>query len=162
MDEGDRLYALALRVTRDADLASDAVQEAFTSALERRSEFRGAAKVSTWLHRIVYNKAIDLLRRRWREAVPIDDELGPDASVAPPWSRPDEILSNVEAERALEAALATLTPVQRAAFELREVEGLPTQEVAEILELPAATVRVYLHRARLRLRERLAGAWRPR
>ena len=67
VEEGDRLYALALRTTRDPDLAADAVQEAFASALEKADGFRGESRVGTWLHRIVFNKSIDLLRqgRAW-------------------------------------------------------------------------------------------------
>ena len=166
IDEGDRLYALALRVTRDADLAADAVQEAFASALEKEGEFRGEARPSTWLHRIVYNKAVDLLRRRKREtALPDEDaetltEHDLRLSHGASWARPpDEILGSAEARRALDAALGTLTPLQRAVFELREVEGRKTEEVAEILDLNPGTVRVHLHRARLRLRDRLGSSF---
>lgn len=165
IEDGDRLYALALRVTRDADLAADAVQEAFASALEREEEFRGEARLSTWLHRIVFNKAVDLLRRRRREE-PLpepatltgeDDRLGH----GPSWARPpDELLLGREARQALEDALGTLTPLQRAVFELREAEGRPTEEVADILDLTPGAVRVHLHRARLRLRERLLPHFR--
>src|SRR4029077_12114279 len=99
VEQGDRLYSLALRITRDPDMASDAVQEAFATALQRVDDFRGEARLGTWLHRIVYTKAIDLLRARGREAPmpeedaparpPDDDRLGG----APTWSRPpDEIL----------------------------------------------------------------------
>jgi RNA polymerase sigma-70 factor (ECF subfamily) len=166
LDEGDRLYALALRVTRDADLAADAVQDAFASALEKEGGFRGEARPSTWLHRIVYNKAVDLLRRRKRE-VPLSGEdaetlTESDLRLAhgAPWARPpDEILGSVEARGALQEALGTLTPLQRAVFELREVEGRPTEEVAQILDLNPGTVRVHLHRARLRLRDRLSASF---
>ena len=163
VDEGDRLYALALRVTRDADLAADAVQEAFATALERAGQFRGDSAAATWLYRIVYNKSIDLLRSRGREE-PLEDD---DQSAADEtelraggsWSRPpDEVLFSAETRDALERALAELTPVQRAIFELREAEGRPTEEVAQIVGLPVGTVRVYLHRARLRLRRLLVGA----
>src|SRR5262245_22175281 len=81
VDHGDRLYALALRVTRDPDLASDALQEAFATALERAADFRGESSLGTWLHRIVYNKAIDLVRKRGKEAALPDEDglaLGPD------------------------------------------------------------------------------------
>lgn len=167
VEEGDRLYALALRVTRDPDLAADAVQEAFASALEKESGFRGEARLSTWLHRIVYNKAVDLLRRRGRE-VPLPDEdldtlTENDLRLAhgPSWARPpDELLASTEARQALEAALGTLTPLQRAVFELREMEGRPTEELAQILDLAPGTVRVHLHRARLRLRDRLGEHFR--
>jgi RNA polymerase sigma-70 factor (ECF subfamily) len=69
-------------------------------------------------------------------------------------------LTSTESRQALERALAELTPVQRAVFELREVEGRTTEEVGEILGLPPGTVRVYLHRARLRLRALLAPHFR--
>jgi len=153
-------------VTRDRDLASDAVQEAFATALERIDTFRGESRATTWLHRIVYTKSIDLLRRRGRERQldPDEPELGPEddgLAKAPAWARPpDELLLGVETRQALERALGELTPVQRAIFELREVEGRSTEEVAEILDLPPGTVRVYLHRARLRLRALLGPGLR--
>jgi RNA polymerase sigma-70 factor, ECF subfamily len=160
--DGDRLYRLALRVTRDPDLARDAVQEAFTSALAGLHKFRGESRLSTWLHRIVYTKAIDLLRHRRREE-PLEDEgagLDPAdlrAAHAPSWTRPpDEQLESVETQRALKAALDTLTPLQRAVFELREMEGRSTEETSEILSLSPGAVRIHLHRARLRLRARLS------
>jgi RNA polymerase sigma-70 factor (ECF subfamily) len=164
--DGDRLYRLALRVTRDPALAEDAVQEAFASALQHAASFRGDAKVSTWLHRIVYTKAIDLLRRRAREQPLEDDpaELGPEddrlAHVSS-WSRPpDELLASKEVLTALEEALRELTPLQRSVFELREMEGLPTEEVAESLSLSPGAVRVHLHRARLKLRARLGARFK--
>lgn len=162
VEEGDRLYALALRTTRDPDLAADAVQEAFASALEKAEGFRGESQVGTWLHRIVFNKSIDLLRRRRRyEPLPEED---PDELTAEDerlahggaWARPpDDVLLGVEAKAALDRALGELTPLQRAVFELKEGEGRPTAEVAEILDLNPGAVRVHLHRARLRLRARL-------
>jgi len=163
-EEGDRLYALALRVTRDPALAADAVQEAFVTALERRDEFRGEAKHSTWLHRIVFTKSIDLLRLRGRET-PLPEADPPaereEGHRAPSWARPpDEILLGAETREALERALGELPPIQRAIFELREAEGRPTDQVAEILGLPPATVRVYLHRARLRLQALLGPHFR--
>jgi RNA polymerase sigma-70 factor (ECF subfamily) len=161
--EGDRLYRLALRVTRDPGLAEDAVQDAFASALQNAASFRGEARLSTWLHRIVYTKAVDLLRRRRREAPLEEDpaELGPEddrLAHTPSWSAPpDAVLASEEARSALEEALSALTPLQRAVFELRELEGRPTEEVAEALGLSAGAVRVHLHRARLRLRARLSS-----
>jgi len=162
VEHGDRLYSLALRVTRDPDLAGDAVQEAFATALERAGDFRGESSLGTWLHRIVYNKAIDLLRRRGKESALPDEEAGPGADddaarSSPSWSRPpDEILFGAETVAALERAVGELTPLQRVVFEMREVEGRSTDEVAEVLEIPPGTVRVHLHRARMRLRALLS------
>jgi RNA polymerase sigma-70 factor (ECF subfamily) len=164
-EEGDRLYGLALRVTRDPGLAADAVQEAFVSALEHFDEFRGESRLSTWLHRIVFTKSIDLLRRRKREEPLPETDLastGEEAARGAGWARPpDEILLGAEARRALERAMGELTPALRAVFELREVEGRPTEEVAEILGIPPGTVRVQLHRARMRLRSLLGPHFRP-
>jgi RNA polymerase sigma-70 factor (ECF subfamily) len=167
VQEGDRLYALALRTTRDPDLAADAVQEAFASALEKVDGFRGESRVGTWLHRIVFNKSIDLLRRRRRyEPLPDDDpdRITPEderLAHGTSWARPpDETLRRAETRRALEAALEDLTPLQRAVFELKEAEGRPTAEAAEILGLTPGAVRVHLHRARLRLRAQLTVHFR--
>jgi RNA polymerase sigma-70 factor (ECF subfamily) len=161
--DGDRLYRLALRVTRDPGLAEDAVQEAFASAISSLPSFRGEARLSTWLYRIVYTKAVDLLRRRRHEA-PLDAdaaELGPEddrLAHSPSWSRPpDAILESVEAGRAIQEALGALTPLQRAVFELRELEGKTSDETAEALGLSPGAVRVHLHRGRLRLRAALAA-----
>ena len=167
VDHGDRLYSLALRITRDRDLAADAVQEAFATALQRASGFRGESSIGTWLHRIVYTKSIDLLRARGREAPLLDEDAAGAPSEddrpggAPTWSRPpDEILLGAETRQALDKALAQITPVQRLVFELREVEGRDTDEVAAILDLPPGTVRVHLHRGRMRLRGLLAQHFR--
>lgn len=167
VDHGDRLYSLALRITRDRDLAADAVQEAFATALQRAAGFRGDSSLGTWLHRIVYTKSIDLLRARGREAPLVDEDQAPPGSEedrlggAPTWSRPpDEILLGAETRQALDRALAQITPMQRLVFELREIEGRDTDEVAGILDLPPGTVRVHLHRGRMRLRGLLAQHFR--
>lgn len=159
--EGDRLFAFALRVTRDRDMAADAVQAGFAAALQSASPFRGEAALSTWLHRIVYNKAVDLLRQRQREA-PLPDD--PDSLVEadlrlaqrPSWAEPERELDGVELRRSLDRAFEVLTPLQRAVFEMREEEGQPTEAVAAALGLTPGAVRVHLHRARLKLRARLA------
>jgi RNA polymerase sigma-70 factor (ECF subfamily) len=169
VEEGDRLYALALRTTRDPDLAADAVQEAFASALEKADDFRGESRWGTWLHRIVFNKSIDLLRRRRRyEPLPDEDSdrlTAEDERLAQraSWTRaPDEVVWGTETRMAMERALDELTPLQRAVFELKEAEERPTSEVAEILDLTPGAVRVHLHRARLKLRAQLGDHFRGR
>jgi RNA polymerase sigma-70 factor (ECF subfamily) len=158
-EHGDRLYAFALRMTRDPDLAADAVQEAFMTALRKFDTFRGESNVATWLHRIVYTKAVDLIRQRGKETpLPENEEgdFGPNddrLARTPPWARPpDEILWSSQTRQALEAAMRQLTPLQRAVFTLREVDGMSTDEVASVLGMEPGTVRVHLHRGRLRLR----------
>ena len=166
VEHGDRLYSLALRITRDADLAADAVQEAFATALARAADFRGDSAPGTWLHRIVYTKSIDLLRRRGREtALPDEDATGAlggeEDGKGASWSRPpDELLYGSETRAALLKALDVLTPLQRRVFEMRELEDRDTDEVATILDIPPGTVRVHLHRARMKLRTELAPHFR--
>ena len=169
VEDGDRLYALALRTTRDPNMAADAVQEAFASALEKADDFRGESRWGTWLHRIVFNKSIDLLRRRRRyEPLPDEDSdrlTAEDERLAQraSWTRaPDEVVWGAETRMAMERALDDLTPLQRAVFELKEAEERPTSEVAEILDLTPGAVRVHLHRARLKLRARLGDHFRGR
>ena len=171
-EHGDRLYAFALRMTRDPDLAADAVQEAFVSALRKFETFRGESNIATWLHRIVYTKAIDLIRQRGKES-PLPEDEDRDFGVdderlarTPAWARPpDEILWGSQTKEALEVAMRQLTPLQRAVFTLREVDGMSTDEVASVLRMEPGTVRVHLHRSRLRLRALLSdhfkGAVRP-
>lgn len=156
-EHGDRLYALALRVTGDADLAADAVQEGFAAALQNAAQFRGEASLGTWLYRIVFNRSIDLLRKRSREE-PLPDDLdtlsAEDLRLAHTSAGPlpDQALHGTEMRAALERALVDLTPLQRAIFELREVEGHSSEEVGTMLGLSPGAVRLHLHRARLKLR----------
>jgi RNA polymerase sigma-70 factor (ECF subfamily) len=159
--DGDRLYALALRVTGDRDLASDVMQDAFRAALEHAGDFRGDSSITTWLYRIIFNRAIDLVRRRRREQPLPDDEAeltAADLSLShAPGPLPDDLLERQETRAVLEQALETLGPQQRAVFELRELEGRTTNEVAEWLGLTPGAVRVHLHRARLNLRAKLSS-----
>ena len=78
-ERSGRWYNACLRITRDADLAADAVQEAL-KAWDRRDEFRGESDLDTWIHRIALNAAIDLMRRRKPQAA--------DESTPSPWQRP--------------------------------------------------------------------------
>jgi len=159
--DGDRLYALAVRVTGNRDWAADVMQDAFRAALEHEGDFRGEAAVATWLYRIVFNRSIDLLRKRGRER-PLPDDVSELTEadlrlshVAGPL--PDDVLERRETRAALDQALSELGPQQRAVFELREIDGRPTSEVAELLGLTPSSVRVHLHRARLNLRARLSS-----
>src|SRR5258706_121180 len=82
-----RWYNACLRITRDAQLAEDAVQDALLKAWGQRDKFRGAADLDTWIHRIALNAAIDLLRRRHPVA---DEEADPDLHAAPAQNSPEQ------------------------------------------------------------------------
>jgi RNA polymerase sigma-70 factor, ECF subfamily len=141
----DRLYTLALRVTLSEPDARDCVQEGLISAWRAIDRFRGDARFSTWIYRIVIRKAYDALDRRKRSALPAEGIDVPDVD------RPaDDRLDLV-------AALATLEPDFRAAVVACDIIGMSMDEAASALGLPAGTVKSRLSRARERLALHLEG-----
>jgi RNA polymerase sigma-70 factor, ECF subfamily len=147
----DRAWSVAMRTLGDPTEAADAVQDAFVSAFRNAGQFRSEAKFTTWLHRIVVNACLDALRRRRsRPAVPLDDAVS--ASLADPHDR----IAESDTSAAVSEALARITPEQRAAIVLVDLHGLPVEEAAEVLGVPAGTVKSRCHRGRAEL-ARLLG-----
>jgi RNA polymerase sigma factor (sigma-70 family) len=105
-----RWYNACLRITRDADLAADAVQEALLKAWNHRDEFRGEAALDSWIHRIALNAAIDLTRKRKRRA---EDELDPESFEAGPASSAES--QYVEQAFGKDLATAMQPPVDQGA-----------------------------------------------
>ena len=141
-----RLWAVALRTVGDPEDAADALQEAMISAFRRAGGFRGDSAVSTWLHRIVVNAALDRLRRRQARTVswPSDpDEL--EAFFVPGTA------DAVETRLDVDAALRMLPLEQRAALVLVDMLGYPVAEVATILGVSQGTVKSRCARGRARL-----------
>jgi RNA polymerase sigma-70 factor (ECF subfamily) len=135
----DRLFTLALRVTLSEPDARDCVQEGLISAWRAIDRFRGDARFSTWIYRIVLRKAYDVLDRRKRTAEPMEE------IVIASTDRPaDDRLDLI-------AALATLEPEFRAAVVACDIIGMGMDEAAAALEVPAGTVKSRLHRGRSRL-----------
>jgi RNA polymerase sigma-70 factor (ECF subfamily) len=156
----DRVYRLAFGLLRERQAAENVVQETFLSAMTHLDQFEGRSSLGTWLYRVAYNASLTRLRERPSEPLPPDE---PEAGEAPlprtlvEWDQtPEEMLLDAEGRRHLEAATAALPETLRAAFILRDVEELSTQETAESLGISEGAVKVRLHRARLLLRERLA------
>ncbi|GAA4299217.1 RNA polymerase sigma factor [Actinokineospora soli] len=145
----DRMYRVALRVCGDPAEAEDVVQDAWIAAWRALPTFRGEAKVSTWLYRIVSNTAVAHVRRR-RAVVPLD-------SVEVVDQRPTPEGRTLLAERAaaVHRAIAALEPTQRVPLVLREFEGLSYAEVAEVLGVDVAVLHRRLHRARVALLAKL-------
>jgi len=165
----DRVYRLALSILADPASAEDVVQDTFLSALTHLDSFEGRSQLSTWLHRIAYNAAVSRLRRKPESPLPEDEpgETGEDAPIMPrslvEWRlTPEELSAGSEAAAELEAAVRRLPETLRSVFILRDVEGLSTEETAEVLNLGISAVKVRLHRARLTLREMLSGYFSER
>ncbi len=150
------LYRLALRLTGDADEAEDVLQEAFIRACDNVAEFEGRSGLGTWLHRIVLNTGLMRLRRRHPERVTIAAESdGALPAQLVDHSEPGQAALSGELRDYVERALLALPDALRAAFVLRELEGMGTREAAEALGISEAALKVRLHRARFALRESL-------
>ncbi len=158
---GDRLYRLSLRLTGDPAAAEDVVQEAFLKLMTGAEAIEGRSRLATWLYRVAYNASMDRLREGKRTTpVPGEEDDGPlpmPSLFVDFRLSPEAMLKDAETRRALDEAIASLPPSLRAAFLLRDVEGLTTAEAAEALSLTETNLKVRLHRARLLLRERLSA-----
>jgi RNA polymerase sigma-70 factor (ECF subfamily) len=155
----DHLYALVARMVPDRDQAADAVQEAFFSAYRNMRSFRGGS-VRSWLSRIAINAAMDQQRLKKRRPAQPYPELEDDSWQPPagPDADPVRTAMHGERSRALQAALASITPDQRHAIVLFDVEGYDYQEIADLTGVSLGTVKSRIHRGRLALRERLEGS----
>ena len=146
----DRLWSVALRVTGNPDDAADALQDAYVAAFRRAGTFRGDAAVTTWLHRVVVNACLDRLRRaKVRAADPLPDDLDR-IGVLAGEPEPDPVEAQERHDAVLEA-LATLTPDQRAALVLVDMQGYPVEEAARVLGCAPGTVKSRCARGRARL-----------
>ena len=162
-----RMYTLAARVLGSREDAADAVQEALVRAWLALPRFRGDARFSTWFYRIIVHLCLDHRRRGvwWRRWLVRDDGTSdapgaPDAAVdrrPAPGEDPGERLGREQHRTRLWAAVAGLSPRQRAVIVLHAQEELTTAEIATVLQCAEATVRVHLHRAVSELRRTLGG-----
>jgi RNA polymerase sigma-70 factor, ECF subfamily len=155
-ERSPRWYNACLRITRDADLAADAVQEALLKAWHRRDDFRGEAALDSWIHRIALNAAIDIVRRRKTRA---EDDLDVDTFVAAPTESPDSDYSQQALGKDLAAAMHRLSAMERQAFLLKHIEGWRLDEIAESLQVNVNNVKHALFRAIRKLRVDL-HVWR--
>jgi RNA polymerase sigma-70 factor (ECF subfamily) len=160
----ERAYRIAWSIVRDREEAKDCSQEAFLRLHESAGSFAGQSKFSTWFYRIVVNCCLDHQRRRrgWRRLLGWRDrrDEAPDApdpveQAAAPFVDPAEGLHAERRMNRVWALVEELSPQQRAAVTLSCREGLATKEIAAVLSLSEATVRVHLHRALNTLRRRL-------
>ena len=161
-DNEQTVYNFSFKVCRDRDKAEHIMQETFFSMIKSLHQFDGNSKLSTWLYRIVSNHCLMLARKdKTRTFVSIDndDELYEDKYTADWSSIPNQNLENEELKRILDESIDKLSPDYRFVFLLRDVEGLSTEETAELTELSVPAVKSRLHRARAFLRKELNKAF---
>lgn len=153
-----RIERLVTRMVRDPDLASDITQDVFLSAYRSLRQFRGDAQFYTWLHRIAVNTAYKALQAKKRDPVVFLSELLPENNTAEETflekqeltsqDTPEAVVAARQIADAVEAAIGSLPQEYRQAWELREMEGLSYEEIAELVEIPVGTVRSRIFRAR--------------
>lgn len=146
-----RVFLVIYRIVGNVADAQDLTQETFIKALQRQEQLRDLEKSAQWLSRIASNTAIDFLRRNRRASwTDLDDVLDP--LTAPEEQSPESRVIRAEKKDFLEEGLSRLTERERAALLLRDVEGLPAEEVARQLNCGKATVRSHIANARTKFR----------
>ncbi len=152
-----RVYAVALRMTRQHEVADDIVQETFLRAYTRLHRFELGRPLAPWLTRIAVNLAINHLTSRVKREQPLEDEKSGDRIRVADENSPNPLKSLLSAEfaRALTLAVEKLPPEQKAVFVLRVNEEMCYDEIAESLGISAGTVMSRLYRARVKLKEML-------
>ena len=158
-----RLFRTAWSILKNRSEAEEAVQSAYMSALAGLASFEGRSSLSTWLTRVVVNEALGRRRAEERrrshleqEGVAVLDAYRENLMRGSESESPEATIAREQVRKLLEQAVGNLPDAFRTVFVLREVEGLTSEETAEILQIPVATVKTRLHRGRRRLHAMLA------
>lgn len=151
-----RWYNACLRITGDAGLAEDAVQDALLKAWGQREQFRGTSELDTWIHRIALNAAIDLMRKRRHLQ---DGDVDPDLAPAPATHSPDSQYQRQALGADLGTAMQQLTAMERQSFVLKHLEGWKLDDIAASQGTNVNNTKQALFRAMKKLRVAMDG-WR--
>lgn len=149
----NQVGALAYRMVSDYDEAADITQIVFMKMAKNIWRYDDNKKFYTWLHRITVNASIDYIRKHRRhQHEPLEEfhDIQESSRRGPEFNYQRRQLSDQ-----IERAADTLNDKQKSAFMLRDIEGCKLDDVADIMEMPEATVRWYLHRARSKIRKEL-------
>ncbi|HET7434581.1 MAG TPA: RNA polymerase sigma factor [Thermoanaerobaculia bacterium] len=148
------LFGIAWRITGNTADADDVVQEAFLRAYRRIETYDGRAGVATWLYRIAVNCSLDLIESRRRREAPLTavDDL---TRFSGEGASPERTAHAAEVQRAIDAALTQLSGNERTAFVLRHFEGVPLEEIGQILGTRLNATKNTIFRAVRKLREHL-------
>ena len=160
-----KIYALSFNLTRNAMDAQDVTQEVLLTLFRKINTFQGKSAFSSWVYRITLNASYMKLRSKKKEqSISLDDLLptyngaGFQQEKIQDWSENTEsLLFTNETKSVIQKATDQLPEKEKVVFLLRDVEGLSTEKVSEILELTIPAVKSRLHRARLFLRKKLSN-----
>jgi RNA polymerase sigma-70 factor (ECF subfamily) len=151
-----RVFLMIYRIVGNVADAQDLAQETFIKALQRREQLKDAGKAARWLSRIATNTALDFLRRHGKYGFTQIEEA-PFPLAAPASEDPEKLVLASEQHAYLEDGLRLLSPRERLALLLRDVEELPAEEVARRLGCSKATVRSHIANARVKFRRYVEG-----
>jgi RNA polymerase sigma-70 factor, ECF subfamily len=163
----ERVFRLALRITRNNEDAEDVRQETFLKVHRKWEQFEGRSRFTTWVSRIAINEALMCLRKRRSGLQPHLEEDAPAGEgqvvddLASPMEDPETAYARYELRDSLVAAVAHLRPANRRVFLLRVLEQRSTIETARALRISASAVKARMRRARTELREALRAVWTP-
>jgi RNA polymerase sigma-70 factor (ECF subfamily) len=151
-----RVYSLCLRMTGNTAEAEDLTQEAFLQLFRKISTFRGESAFSTWLHRLAVNVVLMHLRKKGLQQISLDEvDTSQDEPVKRDYGSDDQRLIGSVDRIGLQKAIGDLPPGYRAVFVLHDVEGYEHNEIAEIMKCSVGNSKSQLHKARMKLRDRL-------
>ncbi|MEA2697286.1 MAG: polymerase sigma-70 factor, subfamily [Myxococcales bacterium] len=164
----DKVFRLAFRFVRNESEAKEILQDTFLAIWRKLDTFKGDSMFSSWVYRVAANAALMRLRTQRRHPEVSTEELpagfmdqqqyGQILSPGENWARrPDDQLQSDELRRHIQSAVDALPEIYRTVFLVRDVEGLSTEETAELLGISIPTVKTRLHRARMALREAITG-----
>ena len=156
-----RAFQLAFRMTGSEQDAEDVVQESFLRAYRQLGRFEARANFATWLHRIVANCAVDVMRTRHAKQQRVSDPLDDAAPIAGQAPDPHRLAESADVKRRVDAALGAMSPLERAAFALRHHEGRSIDEIGRTLGLGTSASKHAVFRAVRKLRAALAPLRAP-
>ncbi len=149
-DRSDRWFSACLKITRNRDMAEDAVQDALLSAWNKRHQFDHSARLDTWIHRIAVNAALQILRKNRPAAFePLEADI-PDDGDTPESTRAEQELG-----KTLAAALTHLSEFERVCFVLKHLEQWRLKEIADEFDSNVGAVKQAVFRAVRKLRVRM-------
>jgi RNA polymerase sigma-70 factor (ECF subfamily) len=160
-EHGPMVFRLAYRMTGNEEDAEDVVQESFLKAYRSLHRFDARSSFGTWIYRIAVNCAIDHIRRRRNPVMTstslrAGDERDVVESLPSSDPLPDRVAFSGQVERSVACALLLLSPLERAAFVLRHIEGMPIAKIATVLQSRPNAVKQTVFRAVQKLRRELA------
>jgi RNA polymerase sigma-70 factor (ECF subfamily) len=166
-EHGPAMLAVARRLLSNEDDARECVQDAYLRAFAKADLFEGRSTFRTWLHRIVVNAALGILRSRKQRKTQTIDGLLPEfdangCRIEPMWQFTESLEQMLEREEtrvAVHQAIDALPDIYRIVLVLRDIEEYSTEEVSNLLETNIAVVKTRLHRARAALKKQLEPQW---